>query len=172
MKSAALISVDEYLRTTYSPDCDYVDGEVIERNVGEKDHSDLQSELIHYFRGRRRQWRVYAYAEQRVQVSARRFRVPDICVYAGASPSEQVFRTPPFICIEIVSPKDRMERMQDRIDDYISFGVPYVWVIHPRTRRVWVHTPQGIEEIKDGVLHTESPVLAVSLTEVFAGLDE
>lgn len=31
MKTAAPISVDEYLRTTYDPDRDYVDGEVIER---------------------------------------------------------------------------------------------------------------------------------------------
>jgi Uma2 family endonuclease len=172
MKAAALVPVEEYLRTTYRPDCDYVDGEVLERNLGEKDHSDLQSELVHYFRTRRRQWKVYASTEQRVQVSASRFRVPDVCVYQGGAPKEQIFRTPPFICIEIVSPKDRMARMQDRIDDYINFGVPYFWVIHPRTRRVWVHTPQGIEEIKDGVLRTENPALTVLLAEVFAGLDE
>jgi Uma2 family endonuclease len=172
VKSTALISVAEYLRTAYRPDCDYVDGEVLERNVGEKDHSDLQSELVHYFRTRRRQWKVYAYAEQRVQVSARRFRVPDVCVYVGTAPEEQVFRSPPFICIEVISPEDRMERVQNRIDDYISFGVPYVWVIHPRTRRVWVHTPQGIQEVGDGLLRTENPSLTVSLSDVFAGLDE
>src|SRR5262245_15457399 len=110
MKAAALVPVEEYLRTTYRPDCDYVDGELLERNVGEKDHSDLQSELVHYFRSRRRQWNVHAYVEQRVQVSNRRFRLPDVCVYAGTAPGEQVFRTPPFICIEIISPDDRMER--------------------------------------------------------------
>ncbi len=105
MKSAAQISVEEYLRTAYSPDCDYVDGEVQERNLGERDHSNLQSEFVHYFRGRRKLWRIYASVEQRVQVSATRFRVPDVCVYAGERPQEQVFRTPPFICIEILSPR-------------------------------------------------------------------
>jgi Uma2 family endonuclease len=172
VKSEALISVAEYLRTAYSPDCDYVDGEVQERNLGEKDHSDLQSELVHYFRARRRQWKIYAYAEQRVQVSPRHFRIPDICVYAGVAPEEQVFRTPPFICIEIVSPEDRMERLQERIDDYIEFGVPYVWVIHPRTRRAWVHRKDLAQEVKDGILRTENPALTVPLVEVFAGLDE
>jgi hypothetical protein len=54
MKTAALIPVEEYLRTVYRPDCDYVDGEVLERNLGELDHSDLQSEFVHYFRGHRR----------------------------------------------------------------------------------------------------------------------
>ncbi len=35
MATKALIPVSEYLRTSYSPDCDYVDGEVQERNLGE-----------------------------------------------------------------------------------------------------------------------------------------
>ena len=68
MKSAALISVAEYLRTAYSPDCDYVDGEVLERNVGEKDHSTLQGEILYYFRSRKKEWKIVVYPEQRVQV--------------------------------------------------------------------------------------------------------
>ena len=55
---------------------------------------------------------------------------------------------------EILSPEDRISRMQERIDDYLAFGVSYVWVIDPKTRRAWVHTPTGISEVKDGVLRT------------------
>ena len=36
MATGTLISVDEYLRTSYSPDKEYVDGILVERNVGEK----------------------------------------------------------------------------------------------------------------------------------------
>ena len=46
MKTEALVPVEEYLRTTYHPDCDYVDGEVLERNLGERDHSEVQGELL------------------------------------------------------------------------------------------------------------------------------
>ena len=46
MATNTLIPVSEYLNTSYSPDCDYVDGEVQERNLGELDHSDLQSRFI------------------------------------------------------------------------------------------------------------------------------
>jgi Uma2 family endonuclease len=172
MESAALISVAEYLRTAYSPDCDYVDGEVQERNLGELDHSDLQGEFIHYFRSRRRQWKVYAYPEQRVQVSPTRFRIPDVCVYVGEAPKDQIFRTPPFICIEVLSPEDRTARFQQRIDDYLAFGVRYVWVIDPATRRAWVHIKDGVHEAKDGVLRTAEPTLTVPLAEIFAGMDE
>ena len=41
MASSTLISVQEYMATTYRPDCDYVDGEVRERNLGEIEHSHL-----------------------------------------------------------------------------------------------------------------------------------
>jgi Uma2 family endonuclease len=172
MKSAALISVDEYLRTAYSPDCDYVDGEVQERNLGELEHSDLQSEFVHYFRTRRRQWRAYAYAEQRVQVAPNRFRIPDVCVVVGSRPQEAILRTPPFICIEVLSPEDRISRTQQRIDDYVAFGVRYVWVVDPATRRAWVHTKDGVQEARDGILRTENPQLTVPLAEIFAGIDE
>ena len=171
MKTAAPISVDEYLRATYEPDCDYVDGEVIERNVGERDHSELQFELAYVFRVRRGQLRTYAFIEQRVQVSKTRFRVPDVCVYIGKKPEEQIFHAPPFICIEVLSPQDRIAGMQERIDDYLKFGVPYVWIIDPASRRAWVYTSDGSREAKDGVLRTENPPLTVSLAEIFSGID-
>jgi Uma2 family endonuclease len=172
MKAAALVPVEEYLRTTYHPDCDYVDGEVLERNVGERDHSETQRELIGFFWLRKKTWKTFAFPEQRVQVSPRRFRIPDVCVFVGRRPKDQIFHEPPFICIEVMSPEDRIERMQSKIDDYLNFGVAYVWVINPRTRRAWVYTKDGITEAKDGVLRTENPHLEVPLAEIFAGIDE
>src|SRR5271154_3546704 len=103
MKAATLVPVEEYLRTTYRPDCDYVDGGVLERNLGERDHSEIQRELIFFFRSRQSGWKVYVFPEQRVQVSPTRFRVPDVCVYVGEKPKDQIFLTPPFICVEILA---------------------------------------------------------------------
>jgi len=170
VKSAALISVEEYLRTAYSPDRDYVDGEVQERNLGERDHSTLQKRLILYIGNREKTWNVFLYPEQRVQVSSTRFRIPDICVYAGQEPEGQIFQTPPFICIEILSPEDRWARVQERIDDYLKFGVSHVWVINPVDQRAWKCTEAGNAEILDGVLRTQNPLLEVPLVEIFGQL--
>jgi Uma2 family endonuclease len=172
MKATMLVPVEEYLRTTYRPDCDYVDGEVLERNLGEHDHSDLQSELLYYFRSRRKQWRLHAVVEQRVQVAPTRFRIPDVCVLKGGGPYPAIFREPPFICIEVLSKDDSLRSTQKRIDDYLKLGVPYVWVIDPADRRAWTYSLEGSREVKDGVLRTENPSIEVSLTEVFAGLDD
>jgi Uma2 family endonuclease len=172
MKAPVLVPVEEYLRTSYRPDCDYVDGEVLERNLGERDHSKLQREFILYFGTRAKQWGIHVFPEQRVQVSAQRFRIPDVCVVVGREPQEQIFRDPPFICIEILSKDDSVRSTQKRIDDYLKFGVPYVWVVDPAERRAWTCSLDGNREVKDGVLRTENPSIEVSLVEVFAGLDD
>ncbi len=164
----ALVSIQEYLRTIYHPDCDYVDGAIVERNVGEKSHAKLQQEILFYLRQRRSQWGIFVIQETRVQVSATRFRVPDVCVVAGPEPDEEIFTSPPFLCIEILSPEDRMGRMQAKIDDYLAFGVAYVWVIDPHTRKAWVYTPDLMREVRDGVLCTERPDIAVPLQDLFA----
>ena len=164
----ALVSVYEYLHTVYEPDCDYVDGALVERNAGEKDHGSLQQEIWFHLRQRRREWGIFPIIEQRVQVSASRYRVPDICVVAGPAPSEQIFTHPPFLCIEILSPEDRMSRLLQKIEDYLAFGVRYVWVIDPQTRRAWVHTAGVMHEVQDGILRTEQPNIQVPLNEIFA----
>jgi Uma2 family endonuclease len=163
-----LISVEQYLATSYRPDCDYVDGRVLERNLGELDHSSLQTAVAVYFGSRQKQLGITMVVEQRVQVSPTRFRIPDVCVVLGKT-TEQIFRTPPFLCVEILSPEDRMKCVQERIDDYLSMGVSCVWVLDPSGPRVCVATPAaGLHEFKGDVLHTENPPLELPLAEVFA----
>ncbi len=92
---------------------------------------------------------MFVFPGQRLQVSPKRFRVPDVCVYVGEEPKDQIFRTPPFISIEIISPQDPWERTQQKIDDYLRFGAPYVFVLNPRDRRAWAYTKDGSTEIRD-----------------------
>ncbi len=163
----ALISVEEYLATSYRPDCDYVDGEVVERNLGELDHGWLQGVLFAYFFARRRQWNIMVVPELRVQVKATRFRIPDLCVILGKT-DEQILTKPPFLCIEILSPEDRMKRVKERVTDYLEMGVPYVWVLDPKTKRAYVATAaESLHEVKTSILRTENPALEVPLNEIF-----
>ena len=170
MASVAVVSLEEYLSTSYRPDREYIDGVILERNLGERDHSELQTEISTYLNVRRKRFGIHVFVEQRIQVSPTRFRVPDVCVVAGPKPVEQVFTRPPFLCIEVLSPEDRAGATEERIEDYLAFGVRYVWVINPKTRRAYVHTAEGVREAKDGVLRTESPEIVVPLEEILAEL--
>ena len=167
MSATTRVSVEDYLATAYDPDCDYVDGEILERNFGEPEHGGLQAALTGWLYANRKRLGIHVFTETRVQVKPARFRIPDICVATGARPSERILTTPPFLCIEILSPEDRMSRMQERIDDYLAMGAGFVWVVDPASRRGWVHTSDAIREAKDGVLRTANPEIAVPIAELF-----
>jgi Uma2 family endonuclease len=171
MASSTAISVEEYLHTSYEPDCDYVDGELIERNVGELKHSLLQSILNGYLRmlGRSLGFRVAT--ELRIRVGAGRYRIPDITVMLRNQPSEPTPTRPPFLCIEIVSPDDRLTRIIERVKEYLAFGVPHVWVVDPENRVAFSYTQQEGRQIADR-LTTKDPEISVSIPELFAELDE
>ncbi len=121
MSHTPLVSLNEYLAASYRPDRDYVDGQLLERHVGEWDHSRLQALLLKYLLKYEDTLGLLVVPEQRVQVTQSRFRIPDLCVVRG-NPGEQILTHPPLLCIEILSPADRMSSMQERMDDFLSFG--------------------------------------------------
>jgi len=166
MGMRALVPVEEYLATVYEPDCDYVDGELIDRNVGEKSHSKVQRWFIAFFFNQRAALGTHVFPEQRIRMGPKKYRVPDVCVVVGEEPEEEVFTTPPFLCIEILSPEDRASRVQHKLSDYLAFGVPNIWVVDPWNRRAFVYTKAGMREAQD-VLETENPKISVELRGIF-----
>lgn len=168
MATSSLISVAEYLKSTYRPDCDYVDGKIEERNVGEHDHAALQAALILWFGQRQQEWNIEVLPEQRIRISANRFRVPDVCLVSLNQPVEQVLTRPPLACIEILSPEDTLRRMQQRIDDYRQFGIANIWILDPATKRGYDCQSSGwLEATHFQIANT--PIRLV-LPELFAGM--
>ena len=128
----AQVSIEEYLHTVYKPDCDYVDGEIEERAVGEYDHATWQTALIMFFSPRQKEWGVRVLPELRVRVAPRRVRIPDVCLLSRTAPIEQVITHPPLAVFEILSPEDRMVRVLERLADFEGVGVGAIWVIDPQ----------------------------------------
>jgi Uma2 family endonuclease len=128
------ISLGEYLRTSYHPDCDYVDGEVQERNSGEFDHAAVQGFLTNWFYQHRQDWQFHVLPEMRIRVSSARVRIADVCLVTRSQPIEQVLSRPPLAVIEILSPEDRISRYNERLSDYRHMGIGNVWVIDPAAR--------------------------------------
>jgi len=117
MSSATLVSVQEYLAASFDPDRDYVDGEIQERNLGEQPHSLTLTNIASFLRQRRAKWGIRVLTEQRVQVSPTRFRIPDVCLLLASDPRDPIVRQPPFLCVEILSPEDRVSRLNERLSD-------------------------------------------------------
>ena len=133
MASTTTISLAEYLDTNYRHDCEYIEGELRERNAGKWEHARVQWQLANWFGSRERQWNVTGSTEQRVRVSPTRVRVPDLVVLRPG-PHPDILVDPPLLMIEILSPDDTYTDTQSREKDYRNMGVSTLWIIDPRTR--------------------------------------
>ncbi len=165
MAASTQISVEEYLKTVYRPDCDYVDGVVEERNLGERDHSWIQGQLVSFFLSRFRETGIAALPEWRFQVGSTRFRVPDVVVTRG-KPDEQILTKPPLLCIEILSPEDTISKTNQRIQEYLDFGVPVVWLIDPADKTVWIYRQNGMEHATDPI-KLDGTSVEIPFAEIF-----
>lgn len=135
--------LSEYLRASYHPDCEWVDGQVRERNLGDGPHSALQRFFLKFFFGIEQAYGLVAYPELRTQTSKTNCRIPDVLVVRDTDPFETVLTNPPLLCIEILSPDDRMSEMVEKIEEYLAMGVTAVWVVDPRRRTALFADVQG-----------------------------
>ena len=167
MSTKALMDVEEYLRTSFEPDCEYLDGEIVERNMGELPHGDVQLTLAALLRRRRRTLGIRVVTEIRIQINARRYRVADIAVWRDDNIGSGIPTVPPFLVVEILSPEDRMVRMLPKIQEYPSIGVEWVWVVDPAERAAMCFSKQHPEGVFAAVLRTENPEIEISLESAF-----
>jgi Uma2 family endonuclease len=169
--SEELWTVREYLRTSWSPDREYVDGRIEERNLGEKEHSIIQRYLTVLFAIKRAEWGVEVFPELRTQIAARNFRVPDVLVVRSGESFERYLTHPPLVAVEILSPEDSLSKMQEKAAQYRSFGIGNIWIIDPESRIAYSYTSAGLEEVQTGELIVQETPIRVVLSEMFAELD-
>jgi Uma2 family endonuclease len=166
-----LWTVREYLSTSWSPDREFVDGRIEERNLGEKEHSIIQRYLTVLFALKRAEWGVEVFPELRTQTASRNFRVPDVLVVRKGDSFERYVTRPPLIAIEILSPEDTFGAMQDKFTEYRRFGIENIWIIDPEPRLAYRYTSAGLEEVHSGELTVPGTPIRVVLSELFAELD-
>jgi Uma2 family endonuclease len=171
ISASALVSVEEYLHSVYRPDCEFVDGCVEERNVGEIEHGFLQALLAQLFLNNRRIWGTLAFTGTRLQIEPQRFRVPDVSVLVTGKPEERILIRPPLIVIEILSPEDRLGRLQERIVDYLGFGVENIWIFDPERRMAWSADRSGLHIPASGELTVPGTPIRVVIHELFTELE-
>jgi Uma2 family endonuclease len=165
------IPVEEYLSTGYDPDCEYDDGVVVERNLGEFEHSFLQTILAAIFTNNMDGWGVFGLTEQRVQIAARKFLVPDLCVLRVGSPRERILTSPPLIAIDIMSPEDTIRRLSAKAIEYLDFGIEHVWVVDPSARVAYRGTHSGLQLISSGEMTIFGTPILIEITGLFERLD-
>ncbi len=132
MATTTFVPVEVYLRSSYEPDAEYVDGWIEERPRGEWDHASWQQATQLWFLQHEKEWGIRVRPELRIRVAATRFRVPDVTVVDRNRPIEQIITHPPLAVFEVLSPEDRLQRRKRKLEDYHAMGIPEIWVIDPQ----------------------------------------
>jgi Uma2 family endonuclease len=149
---------------------EYVDGHLVERNVGEYLHSRLQALLAALLGGRERQRGFRVFTEQRVRTGSKQYRIPDICVLAVPHKVTPILEKPD-LAIEIVSPDDRFSSVLEKVAEFLQAGIANVWIVDPYRRVVFEADSAGVREAPGHRVAT-SLTGEVDFAELFAALDE
>jgi Uma2 family endonuclease len=167
MSAGTLISLEEYLKTSYHPDREFRDGVVVERNLGKKAHSRMQRQLTRYVGNRARQWDIEVFPEMRIRVRGNWYPIPDVCVYPMPVSDDPVPSTPPLLWVEILSEDDRMIDVWQKAKDLVACGVPYVWIIDPITLDSQLMTASGeLHSVPDKTLEIPGTPIVIPLVQV------
>lgn len=162
------LSLEDYLNTSYSPDREYRDGVLVERNVGEEAHARLQVLLGAYLVAREKRWNIKVYTELRTRVRERWYPIPDVCIYERPGFQGRYPEVPPLLWIEILSHDDRMVDVLAKANELIANGVPYVWIIDPNTLESQLHTADGVAAVREHTLRLPDSPIAIPLDEVIS----
>ncbi|HEX4808329.1 MAG TPA: Uma2 family endonuclease [Bryobacteraceae bacterium] len=166
--AATLVPVEEYVRDLSDSHLEYVDGVLIQKPMPTWMHAVLQAWIAALIM---RQYPQYvAGGEVHARLRTTEFRLPDIAVQLReVAQAERYAEHPPILCVEILSPEDRIGAIFAKCEGYHDWGVPVCWVIDPIKWRAWIYERQG-----EPVLETDYLVasdIRLALIDAFSVLN-
>ena len=175
--TATLISLDEYLNTSYEPDKEFVDGVLVRRNVGTQLHGMLQNIVGAFFAPYRKSHRIRAFTETRLRVdTSGAHRVPDILVLEIPYQKGKVVRDVPAIVVEIKSPNDTFDEIVDKCFEYERMAVGNILVMDPDNKRAWLFHNGNVQLLTGLSIPLNLPRQQLTIdfpfAQMFAELDE
>jgi Uma2 family endonuclease len=167
MATKTQMDVEEYLHTSFDgADCEYVEGEVVERNTGQTLHGMIQAWITYLLLQRAAASGIQVITEIRIRITNQRYRIPDIAVWrAGEDLGTGIPNCSPLLAIEILSPDDRPLQMFSKVHDYFSAGIEWIWIIDPYERTAMVYSRVNPTGEQSSILRIEDPAIQIHLDE-------
>jgi Uma2 family endonuclease len=172
---SSLVPVEEYLNTSYlDGDREYLDGLVVDRNIGTPGHSALQKILIVHLAAFEKQLQIAVRPECRTRIQESCYRVPDVLVMVRPfRQTDRIVLDPPLVIVEILSPDDKVLDTLRRFREYEKFGVRYIVQMDPedRTAAIFVNGDLICRDLS-GFEVPDRGFLPFDSLELLARLDE
>lgn len=172
MATRTRLTLDEFLALPGIDErrLELIDGEVYEKVSPRWGHGFVAGELYALFRDQG-----HASVEPRAVIPPTgtleaTSPIPDFAFYLEAPPGPMEWMTrPPDLLVEILSPGQRLPDIRAKLDAYLGFGVPEVWVVDLSERSIEVFRDGERQRLGDGDLLTPRavPGLAIVLRDFF-----
>ncbi len=188
-KEVWLVGSNRYLRKkiTLTPEVEdemynssryeIVYGEIRERAVPSPMHGRIQAEIAAELRNFVKANKLgIVYTETHFEFAENLTRIPDVAFlsferFPESGEDKGKWHLAPDLAIEVISPTDDYEAVQEKIIDYFTFGVRQVWIISPETKTLTVYHTRKKTTIlsadEELVCEEVVPNFRLQLSEIF-----
>ena len=149
-----------------------LDGELIQLPPAKRKHMEIAHRIHDPADACRGQGRASAklgavYLETGYKFSNRAWLQPDVSIPYRDQPCGDYFESAPALAVEVISESNTAEQMDRKVETYLTNGGAEVWLVYPKTRRVWVYREGHAEEFQNVLRSTLLPGLEIDLKQLF-----
>lgn len=103
------------------------------------------------------------YIEMGYKIGSRNWLVPDLSIEHANQPEGDYSEGAPALAVEVISASNTAEQVDYKVKTYLANGGIEVWVIYPKTGRVWVFRQGHAGEFRDELRSELIPGLRINL---------
>lgn len=174
-----LITGDELLAMGDIGRSELIDGRIVYMPPTSGGHGydeiELGALLRNFVRPRKLGWVLGGEVGIYIRRNPDRIRAADVAFVSRKQstkrPRHGYLEIAPELVVEVISPRDTWEEIQDKLEDYFSIRIQRVWVVHPDQEYVLVYRSptDSTKIIASGILRGEGTLegFELSLTELF-----
>ena len=133
MATVPNMTEEVYLHSSLEGNPEFIDGRIVERGMPTYSHAAWQTAIGAWFLLHAREYGIRSATDLHVKAPWRRgWRVPDVTILDRRNPiEERVEKYTPIAVFEVLSPDDSENDLYDKLDDYVSLGIPEIWFVDP-----------------------------------------
>jgi Uma2 family endonuclease len=95
--------------------------------------------------------------------------VPDVSITHAGQTGDDYYEGAPLVAVEVASGSQSAAHLEAKAEMYLSRGGREVWLVFPKTRRVWIcRAGASTIEVQEGAIRSEVlPGVEIRLEEIF-----
>ena len=167
MATVSRVSLQEYLESDYEPECELVSGALLPKPMGTLEHMEMERWIERLLE----RYEQKGLGRTVRELSIRRgddVRIPDLVfVQPDARFESGIMMDPPLLCVEILSPYQRLSSLFATCETYHAWGVPYCWVVDPIGKLAWEYHRDAPVRLLSGDDALSAGEIQIGISELF-----